>query len=82
MVVNFLTGYPAIQVPEMWDPVKDQIRDDYQSLLLLAKRYPDLYLDVELIEEQLDSAKDYYNRAKDKKRTLTGDANERLNSNH
>jgi hypothetical protein len=30
MVVNFLTGYPAIQVPEKWDPVKDRIREDYQ----------------------------------------------------
>ena len=30
MVVNFLTGYPAIQIPERWDPVKDKIREDYQ----------------------------------------------------
>ncbi len=59
-----------------------EIRDDYKSLLLLAKRYPDLYLDVELIEEQLDSAKDYYNKAKVKKRTLSGDANEKPSSNH
>jgi hypothetical protein len=59
-----------------------EIRDEYKSLLLLAKRYPDLYLDVELIEEQLDSAKDYYNKAKVKKRTLSGDANEKPSSNH
>jgi hypothetical protein len=30
MVVNFLTAYPAIQIPERWDPVKDKIREDYQ----------------------------------------------------
>ncbi len=30
MVVNFLTGLPAIQIPEKWDPVKDQVREDYQ----------------------------------------------------
>ena len=59
-----------------------EIKDDYKSLLLLAKRYPDLYLDVELIEEQLDSAKDYYQKAKVKKRTLTGDANEKPNVSH
>jgi hypothetical protein len=57
-----------------------RIRDEYKSLLSLAKRYPDLYLDVGLIEEQLDSAADYYNQAKVKKRTLTGDANEKTNT--
>jgi hypothetical protein len=56
-----------------------EIREDYKSLLLLAKRYPDLYLDIELIEEQLDSANDYYEKAKAKKRTLAGDANEKTN---
>jgi membrane-bound ClpP family serine protease len=59
-----------------------EIRDGYKSLLSLAKRYPDLYLDVELIAEQLDSAADYYQQAKVKKRTLAGDANERTNTSH
>jgi len=59
-----------------------QSRDEYKSLLSLAKRYPDLYLDVELIAEQLDSAVDYYHRARDKKRTLAGDANENVNNDH
>ncbi|MFA5423670.1 MAG: hypothetical protein WC374_07395 [Phycisphaerae bacterium] len=49
-----------------------EIKFEYQSMLSLAKRYPDLYLDVELIEEQLDSAEDYYRRAKVKKRELAG----------
>jgi len=44
-----------------------EIRQDYKSLLLLAQRFPDLYLDEELIEEQLDSAEDYYKKAKSKK---------------
>jgi len=51
-----------------------QIKDDYKSLLLLAKRFPDLYLDIELIEEQLDSANLYYEKAKDKHRQLDFDA--------
>jgi membrane-bound ClpP family serine protease len=59
-----------------------EIRDEYKSLLSLAKRYPDLYLDVELITEQLDSAADYYQRAKVKKRALAGDANEKANTDH
>jgi len=59
-----------------------EIMDGYKSLLSLAKRYPDLYLDVELIAEQLDSASDYYQQAKVKKRTLAGDANEKADTNH
>jgi hypothetical protein len=47
-----------------------EIKFEYQSMLSLAKRYPDLYLDIELIEEQLDSAQDYYIRAKTKKSEL------------
>lgn len=47
-----------------------EIKFEYQSMLSLAKRYPDLYLDIELIEEQLDSAQDYYVRAKTKKSEL------------
>ena len=52
-----------------------EIRAEYKSLLSLAKRYPDLYLDVELIEEQLGSAQDYYEQAKIKVRTATVDSN-------
>jgi hypothetical protein len=59
-----------------------QIREEYQSLLLLAKRYPDLYLDKELIEEQLDTAADYYERARVKKLSEAGDANEKANTSH
>jgi hypothetical protein len=59
-----------------------QIRDEYKSLLLLARRYPDLYLDTELIEEQLDTAMDYYRRAKVKKLNTAGDANEKANAGH
>ena len=55
-----------------------EIRDEYKSLLSLAKRYPDLYLDVELIEEQLDSAQDYYEQAKIKMRTVTVDSNDQV----
>jgi hypothetical protein len=33
MAVRFLTDNPAIQIPERWDPVKDQERDDYRSEL-------------------------------------------------
>jgi hypothetical protein len=47
MVVNFLTGYPAIQVPERWDPVKDQIREDYQyeiDQMLAQLETPNAYL--------------------------------------
>jgi hypothetical protein len=47
MVVNFLTGYPAIQVPERWDPVKDQIREDYQTeidQMLAQLETPNAYL--------------------------------------
>ncbi|MBN1795687.1 MAG: hypothetical protein JW804_03360 [Sedimentisphaerales bacterium] len=50
-----------------------QIKEDYKSLLLLAKRFGDLYLDVELIEEQLGNAETYYKKARDKQRRL--DAN-------
>jgi membrane-bound ClpP family serine protease len=59
-----------------------QIREDYRLLLLLAKRYPDLYLDTELIEEQLDTAADYYQRARVKKLSEAGDANERSDTSH
>ena len=59
-----------------------QIKEEYQSLLLLAKRYPDLYLDTELIEEQLDTAADYYQRARIKKLSEAGDANEKTNTGH
>lgn len=59
-----------------------EIRDGYKSLLSLAKRYPDLYLDIELIEEQLDFATDYYQQAKVKKRVLTGDANLKTSAEH
>ena len=41
-----------------------EIRDDYKSLLLLAKRYPDLSLDIELIQQQVDLAESYYEHAK------------------
>lgn len=58
-----------------------EIRDEYKSLLSLAKRYPDLYLDVELLEEQLDSARDYYEQARTKMRTATVDANKEGKSN-
>ncbi len=52
-----------------------EVKAEYGSLLSLAKRYPDLYLDVELIEEQLDSAQDYYKRAKIKMRASSIDSN-------
>jgi membrane-bound ClpP family serine protease len=44
-----------------------EIKSEYGSLLSLARRYPDLYLDVDLIEQQLASAQDYYRRAKSKR---------------
>jgi ATP-dependent protease ClpP protease subunit len=53
------------------------IKEEYKSLLLLAKRYPDLYLDVELIAEQLETAQQYYQQAKVKRHNLTEDANEK-----
>lgn len=59
-----------------------KIRDEYKSLLLLAKRYPDLYLDIELIEEQLDSAADYYRRARIRKLGGTNDVNEKADVVH
>lgn len=51
-----------------------EVKEQYKSLLLLARRYRDLYLDTELIEEQLSKAETYYEKAKQKKRVL--DANE------
>lgn len=51
-----------------------EVREQYKSLLLLARRYQDLYLDTELIEQQLNKAEDYYEKAKQKQRML--DANE------
>ncbi len=83
---NSLDG--RIKIIERTDSLEEainllrQIRDEYKSLLLLAKRYPDLYLDTELIEEQLDSAMDYYQRARVKKRTAADDANEKTNPEH
>lgn len=47
-----------------------EVKEQYKSLHLLARRYPDLYLDIELIEEQLTAAEDYYEKAKEKQRTL------------
>lgn len=51
-----------------------EVREQYKSLLLLARRYQDLYLNTELIEQQLNKAEDYYEKAKQKQRML--DANE------
>ncbi|MFA5554758.1 MAG: hypothetical protein WCZ89_02375 [Phycisphaerae bacterium] len=45
-----------------------EVKEQYKSLHLLARRYPDLYLDIELIEEQLTAAEDYYEKAKEKQR--------------
>jgi membrane-bound ClpP family serine protease len=51
-----------------------EVKEQYKSLLLLARRYRDLYLDTELIEQQLNKAESYYEKAKYKQREL--DANE------
>jgi hypothetical protein len=83
---NSLDG--RIKIIEQTDSLEEainllrQIREEYQSLLLLAKRYPDLYLDTELIEEQLDTASDYYQRARVKKLREAGDPNEKANAGH
>jgi membrane-bound ClpP family serine protease len=83
---NSLDG--RIKIIEQTDSLEEainllrKIRDDYKSLLLLARRYPDLYLDTELIEEQLDTAVDYYQRARVKKLSEAGDANEEINNGH
>ena len=41
-----------------------EIRDDYKSLLQLARRHPDLSLDVELLQEQVDFVERSYKSAK------------------
>jgi len=78
----------SIKIIEQTDSLEEainllrQIREDYKSLLLLARRYPDLYLNTELIEEQLDTAADYYRRARVKKLSEAGDANEKATTGH
>jgi hypothetical protein len=59
----------TLDLPEAMTLLKEVI-ENYKSMLLIAKRYPDLYLDVTLIEEQLSSAEMYYEKAKDKHRQI------------
>ncbi len=49
-----------------------EVKEQYKSLLLLARRYRDLYLDTELIEQQLSKAESYYEKAKHRQRVLDG----------
>ncbi len=61
MAVHFLTENPAIQVPERWDPVKDQERTDYQSeldLVLSKSSLPNAYV-VLFRQSDLSIERDY-----------------------
>jgi len=40
------------------------IRDDYKSLVILARHYPDLHINVRLLEAQLNTAEALYQEAK------------------
>ncbi len=46
------------------------IRKDYKSLMVLARRYPDLNLDVRVLEEQLNKAEELYKEAKSESKFL------------
>ncbi len=58
-----------------------KIKRDYESLLLLAKRYPDLAVDTKLIEEQINHAELYYEKAQKRQQLINASLADKKKSN-
>lgn len=58
---------PSQTRPKALSMLRD-IQNDYTSLKVLARRYPDLHLDEEIVQEQLNSAEALYQNIKQQKK--------------